>query len=100
MCCYDVGPELVDAFAEAGHSRLLIDRWFQPQPPTRGNTERSGVRLDLAVANRDQLVGAGVREDGIHTAGLCTAMHLDVLTSFRAEQDKAGRLAGVIRARG
>ena len=34
-CCYDVGPELVDAFAEAGHSRLLIDRWFQPPIPMR-----------------------------------------------------------------
>jgi hypothetical protein len=33
-------------------------------------------------------------------AGLCTAMHLDVLTSFRAERDRAGRIGGVIRARG
>lgn len=99
-CCYDVGPELIDAFAEAAHGRQLIDRWFLARPPIRGSVERPGVRLDLEGANRDQLVGAGVREDRIHAAGLCTAMHLDVLTSFRAEQDKAGRLAGVIRARG
>jgi len=26
-------------------------------------------------------------------------MHLDVLTSYRAEKEKAGRIAGVIRAR-
>ena len=27
-CCYQVGPELVDAFAAAGHARHLIARWF------------------------------------------------------------------------
>jgi hypothetical protein len=31
-------------------------------------------------------------------SGLCTAMHLDILTSFRAERERAERLAGVIRA--
>jgi len=44
------------------------------------------------------LMLAGVREENIHACGLCTAMHLDVLTSYRAERDKAGRIAGVIRA--
>jgi copper oxidase (laccase) domain-containing protein len=53
----------------------------------------------VAAANRDQLVLAGVPEQNIHDCGLCTAMHLDVLTSFRAEKEKAGRIAGVIRAR-
>jgi YfiH family protein len=91
-CCYEVGPDLVDAFAAAGHERYLIDRWFMAPRGQR-------MRLDIAGANRDQLILAGVREDNIHACGLCTAMHLDVLTSFRAEKDKAGRLAGVIRAR-
>jgi hypothetical protein len=45
------------------------------------------------------LLLAGVPEDQIYLSGLCTAMHLDVLTSYRAERDAAGRLAGVIRAR-
>jgi copper oxidase (laccase) domain-containing protein len=40
-----------------------------------------------------------VPEAQVYVCGLCTAMHLDVLTSFRAEQEKSGRLAGVIRAR-
>jgi copper oxidase (laccase) domain-containing protein len=43
---------------------------------------------------------AGVPEGRIHLSGLCTAMHLDVLTSFRAEKEKAGRLAGAIRPTG
>jgi YfiH family protein len=89
-CCYQVGSELVDAFAAAGHERYLVDRWFST--PREG-----GLRLDVAGANRDQLVLTGVPEEQIHVAGLCTAMHLDVLTSFRAEKEKAGRIAGVIR---
>ena len=97
-CCYEVGSELVDAFAAAGHERYLIDRWFLAPAPERGSHQRPKLRLDVAGGNRDQLLLAGVPEDQIHMSGLCTAMHLDVLTSYRAEKDAAGRLAGVIRA--
>ena len=41
-CCYEVGTELVDAFAAAGHERYLIDRWFLAPPPPRGSRERPG----------------------------------------------------------
>jgi len=98
-CCYEVGSELVDAFAAAGHERYLIDRWFLAPAPPRGSRERPKLRLDVAGANRDQLLLAGVSEEQIHSSGLCTAMHLDVLTSYRAEKDQAGRLVAVIRAR-
>lgn len=97
-CCYEVGSDLVDAFAAAGHERYLIDRWFSTPPPPRGSRERPRLRLDVAGANRDQLILAGVPEKQIYNAGLCTAMHLDVLTSYRAEKEKAGRIAAVIRA--
>jgi YfiH family protein len=97
-CCYEVGSELVDAFAAAGHQRYLIDRWFLAPPPPRGSHDRAKLRLDVAGANRDQLVLAGVPEEQIHLSGLCTAMHLDVFTSYRAEKDKAGRLVAAIRA--
>jgi hypothetical protein len=97
-CCYEVGSELVDAFAAAGHARHLVERWFQSPPPRRGSLERSTLRLDVPGANRDQLMLAGPEERNIHTAGLCTAMHLEVLTSYRAEGTRAGRLGAVIRA--
>jgi YfiH family protein len=97
-CCYEVGSELVDAFAGAGHERYLIDRWFLAPAPPRGSRERPKLRLDVAGANRDQLVLAGVPEEQIHLSGLCTAMHLDLLTSYRAEKEKAGRIVGAIRA--
>jgi len=91
-CCYEIGPDLVDAFAAAGHQRYLIDRWFMTPRDRK-------MRLDVAGANRDQLVLAGVPEENIHMSGLCTAEHLDVLTSYRAEKAAAGRIAGAIRAR-
>jgi YfiH family protein len=97
-CCYEVGSELVDAFAAAGHERSLIDRWFLAPAPPRGSRERPNLRLDVAGANRDQLLLAGVPEEQIHLSGLCTAMHLDLLTSYRAEKEKAGRIVGAIRA--
>ena len=100
-CCYDVGSELVDAFAAAGHPRHLIDRWFALKDRGSGFSDWKGssLVLDVAGANRDQLVLAGVPEDRIHLSGLCTAMHLEWLTSYRAEKESAGRLAAVIRAR-
>jgi YfiH family protein len=102
-CCYEVGSDLVDAFAAAGHERYLIDRWFSTAPGFAGgfggaSRPRPPLRLDVAGANRDQLILAGVPEHHIYEAGLCTAMHLDVLTSFRAEKKHAGRIAAVIRS--
>jgi len=97
-CCYEVGTELVDAFAAAGHERYLIDRWFLAPAPPRGSRERPRLRLDLAGANRDQLILAGVDEARVHACGLCTAMHPAVLTSYRAEGAQAGRLGAVILA--
>jgi YfiH family protein len=109
-CCYEVGSELVDAFAAAGHARHLIDRWFSTprdvsasraaaEVLSRRRSERPALRLDVAGANRDQLVLAGVPEAQVYLSGLCTAMHLEVLTSYRAEKERAGRLIAAIRAR-
>jgi copper oxidase (laccase) domain-containing protein len=41
---------------------------------------------------------AGVPEEQVHLSGLCTAMHLDVLTSYRVEKAQAGRLVAAIRS--
>jgi len=96
-CCYEVGSDLVDAFAAAGHERHLIQRWFATPPPPRGSRVQPPLRLDVAGANRDQLMLAGVGEEAIHLSTLCTAMHLEVLTSYRVEKEQAGRLIAAIR---
>lgn len=97
-CCYEVGSELVDAFAAHGHARHLVDRWFRVRDRGAGIGAKGRLSLDVAGANRDQLVLAGVPEQQVYDCGLCTAMHLDVLTSYRAEKGNATRIAGVIRA--
>jgi YfiH family protein len=90
-CCGEVGPEVVDAFREAGHGRDRIARWFARGPSGR-------PYLDLGRANADQLEAAGLQAGNIHIAGLCTKTHAGVLHSYRAEGERAGRMAGVIRA--
>jgi YfiH family protein len=92
-CCYEVGPELIDAFLAAGHSRERVARWFMTPAHAR-------PRLDTWAANRDQLMSAGVLEDNIHISGLCTASNVDVFPSYRVEKERTGRLVGVIRAAG
>ncbi|MGH9345700.1 MAG: polyphenol oxidase family protein [Vicinamibacterales bacterium] len=104
-CCYEVGPELVDAFAAAGHPPHLIDRWFLAPPPRRGARPAPGsagapaLRLDLWGATRDLLMLAGLAAQHVHTCALCTASHVDLFPSYRVERDGAGRMAGAIRAR-
>jgi purine-nucleoside/S-methyl-5'-thioadenosine phosphorylase / adenosine deaminase len=89
-CCGEVGPEVVAAFREAGHTPTALARWFAP-----GRDDRS--QLDLPRANRDQLEEAGVPAGQIHVAGLCTRSFPSVFHSHRAMKDRAGRMVGIIR---
>lgn len=88
-CCGEVGEEVVDAFASAGHAAVL-DRWF-----TRGPSGRPHV--DLWTANVDQLVAAGLRRDDVHVARLCTRTHSSLFHSYRVDKEKAGRMVAAIR---
>lgn len=89
-CCYEVGDELADAFAAAGHDEASRAIWFSRDAAGR-------LRLDLWAANRDLLVQAGLSAANIHVAGLCTKTHLTWFESYRAEGAAAGRLAAIIR---
>jgi len=91
-CCGEVGDEVPHAFRDAGHSDLDLARWFVPGA-------RGRAHLDLWSANRDQLEAAGVPPGNIHVAALCTKTNTTVLHSYRAEGERAGRMAAVIRAR-
>lgn len=92
-CCYEVGSELLDVFAAAGHPPAERNRWF-------ARSEDGRVRLDVPLANRDQLLAAGLAPDAIHVAGLCTASHPELFYSYRREGQGTGRIVGVIKARG
>jgi YfiH family protein len=90
-CCYQVGEELRPVFTAAGHSAADLDRWFLRHPGGQ-------VRLDLWRANADLLARAGVQAAHIHVSGLCTKTHRHVFESFRADGDRAGRMAAIIVA--
>ena len=78
VCCYQVGPEVA---AQLG---------FAPN---------GSMHVDLAEANRRQLVEAGVPPGQIWTAGLCTMCHAAEFYSFRREREHAGRMYSFIGIR-
>jgi YfiH family protein len=92
-CCYEVDESTRRTFHEAGHDTELLERWFLPGPPGK-------FHLDLWRATRDQLEAAGVDPGKIHAAELCTKTHADILHSFRADGERAGRMVAAIRASG
>lgn len=85
---YEVGENVATALVEAGHPRDEVARWIR--------RDDGRLWLDLWMANRDQLVAAGVPPAAITTAGLSTFAHPSVFESFRRDKDAAGRMAGLI----
>lgn len=86
-CCYEVGPEIVNAFQERFSN---CDELF--------TATRSGhARIDLQRANRNQLIAAGVLAERIHTAPLCTMCRTDLFFSYRREKN-AGNSVGRLLA--
>jgi YfiH family protein len=110
-CCYEVGPEVAQAFAAQfssasewfdgpfdqlahGEEPLWLP-WLTMMPPGHVPPPPR-VQLDLRAANRWQLLDAGVPERQIDVSELCTACRTDLLFSYRREGAKTGRLMAVI----
>jgi YfiH family protein len=88
-CCYEVGSEVIEAFASK-----FVDgqKLFTPTRPGH-------AMVDLLQANRDQLISAGVKPERIHTAPICTMCRTDLFFSYRKEKSlhgKVGRLMAVV----
>ena len=115
-CCYEVGPEVVDAFrgrfrasgdfsqarTAEENDRVPALRSLQPlstRPPGRGPEDAASVHLDLIAVARSQLQTAGLRASAIHVAPFCTACRTDLFYSFRKEGSLAGRMMAVIGIR-
>lgn len=86
---YEVGQDVIDAFAVnfAGSGRFFT--------PTR----EGHALVDLHLANREQMAGAGVPNENIHTVPFCTMERPDLFFSYRLEKKrfgKTGRLLSVI----
>ncbi len=85
-CCYQVGPEVIDAWNATGFDRP--DRAVE-----RGEGHR---RFDLWRANTLALIAAGVPAHQIEVQGDCTRCRSDRYFSYRAQGKQAGRFAAII----
>lgn len=112
--CYEVGPEVAQAFATQfppaaewfdgpfeqlayGEEPLWLP-WLTMMPPGHVPPPPR-VQLDLRAANRWQLTDAGVPEKQIDVSDLCTACRTDLFFSYRREGAKTGRMMAVIGLR-
>ncbi len=73
--CFEVGPEVVQAFVDAFGDSCVVD-------------ER---HLSMAAALRTSLRRAGVADERIVDAGVCTVCHADAYYSYRASGGTCGR---------
>jgi YfiH family protein len=74
-CCYEVGPEVLDAFSGLGEGIA------------------TGRMLDLTEAARRMLVAAGVER--VEAAGHCTSCEPELFFSHRRDAGRTGRQAGL-----
>ena len=108
-CCYEVGEEVRTKFESQFSYAAKLFREVKESDPVREkypllflNARAPGhgelppkIFLDLAEANRRQLLAVGVPAKSIESLALCTSCHTDLLFSYRAEKGKTGRLMGV-----
>lgn len=111
--CYAVGEDLRDRFeSQFAYAAELFHEVYESDPvrekyPLLFLTARAPghsdlgpkLHLDLAHANRRQLLDAGLAEGNITDTGLCTACKPRLLFSYRAQRGKTGRMMGVIGIR-
>lgn len=88
-CCYEVGDEVIEAWANTG-----LDR-------SRTAVKRVGIRLhlDLWKANQIALESAGVRADHVEVSRICTSCSSDRYFSRRAANGHRGLFATIAALR-
>ena len=82
VCCMEVGEEVFD--------------WFAAPEMFERKAEWPKPHLNLASANRTQLVEAGVRPQMIQASALCTRCRPDLFYSYRRTGAGSGRMFSVI----
>jgi YfiH family protein len=86
VCCYEVGDEVISAFAAGGRDPESISR----------AGPRGRRHLDIVRENTAQLIASGVRPEKVFDSGICTRCENDRFYSFRGEGEGVGRIFGVI----
>jgi polyphenol oxidase len=109
-CCYAVGPEVRTQFESQFEYGSKLFREVEESDPVRekypllfltarapGHSELpKKIFLDLAEANRRQLLAAGVAAKNISASPLCTSCRTDLLFSYRAEKGVTGRMMAAV----
>jgi YfiH family protein len=110
QCCYSVGDEVREQFESQFNYASELFREVYDSDPVRekypmlfltarapGHSELNpAMHLDLAEANRRQLLAAGLKKSGIFLTGQCTGCRTDRYFSHRVERGFTGRLMSVI----
>jgi YfiH family protein len=108
QCCYSIGDEVREQFeSQFVYAPALFREVYDSDPvkekyPMLFLTARAPghsdlgprMHLDLAEANRRQLLAAGVKK--IFMSGQCTGCHTDRFFSHRMERGFTGRMMSVI----
>jgi YfiH family protein len=90
-CCYEVGPEVLDAFAALGDGITARADGAKTGPFVPKSAHR---QLDLAEVARRLLHEAGVER--VESAGLCTSCEPELFFSHRRDAGRTGRQAGLV----
>jgi YfiH family protein len=112
-CCYAVGEEVLSSFeSQFSYASDLFREVYDTDPvrtkyPMLFLTQRApghspigpGLHLDLAEANRRQLLAAGLKPRAIQSVGGCTSCQPALFFSHRASRGHAGRMLSVIGIR-
>jgi polyphenol oxidase len=85
-CCYEVDAPVIDAFKASS------------QPWEEFATEKTGGKwmFDLASANVEQLMGAGLPGKNVQKSALCVSCSRDLFFSYRRDGGDTGRQMGFI----
>ena len=94
---FQVGQEVVDAFALAGFPMEQILKDCGPKAPTADNPMNGGLHIDLWKANQWLLEEVGVQASNIQVTGICTYINNDRFYSARREGIKCGRIINCIK---
>ena len=86
-CCYEVDTPVYNEFAKLSY--LDSDKIFE----AKGNGK---FMLDMVEANKQVLLNAGIKEENIDVADLCTQCNCDMLHSHRATGGKRGTIGVII----
>lgn len=109
-CCYEVGPEVqsafeaqfsygIELFRETKERSEIHEKYpllfLTARAPGHSELPKK-IFLDLAEANRRQLIAAGVRSKNISDLGLCTHCKQDLFFSHRREKGVTGRMMAAV----